>query len=56
MISLDAEDPAAVLAEQGRFALVEGKVVSVRESGATIYVNFGRRWTHGLHCYDPEAK
>jgi hypothetical protein len=37
--------PADVLAERGRFALVEGKVVSVRESGATIYVNFGRRWT-----------
>jgi hypothetical protein len=34
-----------VLAEQGRFALVEGRVLSVRESGATIYVNFGRRWT-----------
>jgi len=43
--SLSAENPADVLAELGRFALVEGKVVSVRESGATIYVNFGRRWT-----------
>jgi endonuclease YncB( thermonuclease family) len=43
--SLDADDPAGVLAEQGHFALVEGKVVSVRESGATIYVNFGRRWS-----------
>jgi endonuclease YncB( thermonuclease family) len=43
--SLSAENPADVLAQQGRFALVEGKVVSVRESGATIYVNFGRRWT-----------
>lgn len=43
--SLDADNPAAVLAEQGHFALVEGKVVSVRESGATIYVNFGRRWS-----------
>lgn len=43
--SLDADNPADVLAEQGRFALVEGKVVSVRESGATIYVNFGRRWS-----------
>jgi endonuclease YncB( thermonuclease family) len=43
--SLNAENPADVLAKQGRFALVEGKVVSVRESGATIYVNFGRRWT-----------
>jgi len=40
-----AEDPAAILAERGRFTLVEGKVLSVRESGATIYVNFGRRWT-----------
>jgi endonuclease YncB( thermonuclease family) len=38
---LDAENPAAVLAEQGRFALAEGKVVSVGESGATIYVNLG---------------
>jgi endonuclease YncB( thermonuclease family) len=42
---LDAETPADVLAHQGRFALVEGRVVSVRENGATIYVNFGRRWT-----------
>jgi endonuclease YncB( thermonuclease family) len=42
---LNADNPADVLAEQGHFALVEGKVLSVRESGATIYVNFGRRWT-----------
>ena len=42
---LAADNPADVLAQRGRFALVEGKVVSVRESGATIYVNFGRRWT-----------
>ena len=42
---LNADDPAKVLAEQGHFAVVEGKVVSVRESGATIYVNFGRRWS-----------
>ncbi len=40
-----AEDPAGVLAQRGRFAVVEGKVVSVREAGATIYVNFGRRWS-----------
>jgi hypothetical protein len=25
--------------------VVEGKVLSVRESGGTIYVNFGRRWS-----------
>ena len=38
-----ADDPANVLSERGRFTLVEGKVLSVRESGGTIYVNFGRR-------------
>ena len=40
-----ADEPAAVLAERGRFALVEGRVLSVRESGGTVYLNFGRRWT-----------
>ena len=40
-----AENPTEILAERGRFTLVEGKVLSVRESGATIYVNFGRRWS-----------
>ena len=40
---LDAETPNDALAHRGRFALVEGKVASVRESGRTIYVNFGRR-------------
>jgi endonuclease YncB( thermonuclease family) len=42
---LSADRPTDVLAERGHFAVVEGKVLSVRESGATIYVNFGRRWT-----------
>jgi endonuclease YncB( thermonuclease family) len=42
---LQAENLTQLQAERGRFALVEGKVLSVRESGATIYVNFGRRWT-----------
>jgi endonuclease YncB( thermonuclease family) len=40
-----AEEPGEVLTRRGRFALVEGKVLSVRESGGTIYVNFGRRWS-----------
>jgi endonuclease YncB( thermonuclease family) len=40
-----AEDPAGLLAERGRFAVVEGKVLSVRESRGTIFVNFGRRWS-----------
>jgi nuclease-like protein len=41
----DADSTDRLLAAQGRFAVVEGKVASVRESGATIYVNFGRRWS-----------
>jgi len=40
-----AENPAGVLGIRGEFGLVEGKVLSVRESGGTIYVNFGRRWS-----------
>jgi endonuclease YncB( thermonuclease family) len=39
-----ADDPADVLSRQGRFALVGGKVASVRESGGIVYVNFGRHW------------
>ena len=42
---VNAETPTDVLARRGRFALVEGEVVSVRESGSTIYLNFGRRWS-----------
>ena len=42
---LQADDPAVILKSLGRFAIVEGRVLSVRESGSTIYVNFGRRWS-----------
>jgi hypothetical protein len=42
---LRADDPARIVAERGRFALVKGDVVSVHESGATLYLNFGRRWS-----------
>jgi endonuclease YncB( thermonuclease family) len=30
---------------EGRFAVVEGQVLSVRESGGAIYLNFGRYYT-----------
>ena len=43
-----AESWAELLARRGRFTVVEGKVLSVRESGGTIYVNFGRRWSQAL--------
>jgi endonuclease YncB( thermonuclease family) len=45
---LAAGDLTGLVAGQGRFAIVEGKVLSVRESGGTIYVNFGRRWSQAL--------
>ncbi|MEA2981241.1 MAG: hypothetical protein QOF09_3064 [Alphaproteobacteria bacterium] len=41
----NAEDPVGILAVRGHFAVVEGKVLSVRESGGTVYINFGRRWS-----------
>jgi endonuclease YncB( thermonuclease family) len=41
----EAQYPDDVMTELGRFALVGGKVISVRESGGVLYVNFGRRWT-----------
>jgi hypothetical protein len=40
-----AEKADNILAMVGRFALVEGRILSVREAGATLYLNFGRRWT-----------
>jgi endonuclease YncB( thermonuclease family) len=42
---LPSHDITRITTLRGQFALVEGKVLSVRESGATIYVNFGQRWT-----------
>jgi endonuclease YncB( thermonuclease family) len=41
----NAESPGDILARIGQFTVVEGKVLSVRQAGATTYVNFGRRWT-----------
>jgi endonuclease YncB( thermonuclease family) len=41
----NTESPGDILAGIGRFALVEGKVLSVRQAGAITYLNFGRNWT-----------
>jgi endonuclease YncB( thermonuclease family) len=45
---MNAESGAALLGQEGHFAVVEGKVASVRESGGVIYMNFGRRWSQAL--------
>lgn len=42
---LSSENLPGLEAAAGHFALVEGRILSVRESGAVIYMNFGRRWT-----------
>lgn len=41
----NAESPGDILAGMGRFTVVEGRVLSVRQAGATTYLNFGRNWT-----------
>ena len=41
----NTESPGDILAGIGRFMVVEGKVLSVRQAGATTYLNFGRNWT-----------
>jgi len=45
---LEARHGSQLLAARGQFRVVEGKVLSVRESGGTIYLNFGRRWSEAL--------
>lgn len=41
----NAAIPGDIQALLGRFVVVEGRVLSVREAGTTTYLNFGRRWT-----------
>ena len=41
----NAESTDDILSGIGRFMLVEGTVLSVRQAGAMTYLNFGRRWT-----------
>jgi endonuclease YncB( thermonuclease family) len=41
----NAESSDDILAGIGQFPVVEGKVLSVRQAGATTYLKFGRNWT-----------
>ena len=43
-----SSDLAGLLMRKNRFTVAEGKVLSVRESGGTIYINFGREWSRNL--------
>lgn len=53
---LSSQNLTKLAAELGQFVLVEGQVLSVRESGATIYVNFGRRWTRDFAVTIPKRE
>ena len=53
---LSSENLTMLAAGTGHFALVEGQVLSVRESGSTIYVNFGRRWTRDFSVTIPKRE
>lgn len=55
-VPLSSENLTMLAARKGQFALVEGQVLSVRESGATIYVNFGRRWTRDFALTIPKRE
>ncbi len=50
----NTESPGDILAGIGRFTLVEGKILSVRQAGATIYLNFGRSWTRDFAVTIPK--
>jgi hypothetical protein len=50
----NTESPGGILAGIGRFTLVEGKVLSVRQAGATTYLNFGRNWTRDFAVTIPK--
>lgn len=44
----DAAAVADIAGLRGRFTVVEGTVLSVRESRGVIYMNFARRWSRGF--------
>lgn len=52
-IILNAAKPDDILAKLGQFAVVEGKVLSARQSGATFYLNFGRHWVRDFAVIIP---
>jgi hypothetical protein len=43
-VVLKADDPAAILAFEGRFAVVEGRIFSIGRRSARLYLNFGTIW------------
>lgn len=44
-LALEAADDPLIITRAGRYAIVEGRVVSLGKAGRTRYLNFGRRWS-----------
>jgi endonuclease YncB( thermonuclease family) len=53
---IPAKNSDRLRGERGHFALVEGTVLSVHASGGTIYLNFGRHWTHDFSVLVPRRR
>lgn len=49
----NAAKPGDILAKLGQFAVIEDKVLSARQSGATFYLNFGRHWVRDFAVIIP---
>jgi endonuclease YncB( thermonuclease family) len=49
----NTESPGDILSAIGHFAVVEGKVLSVRQVGSITYLNFGRNWTRDFAATIP---
>jgi endonuclease YncB( thermonuclease family) len=50
----NTESPGDILAGTGQFLVIEGRVLSVRQAGATTYLNFGRNWTRDFAVTIPK--
>ena len=50
----NTERPGDILTRIGRFTVVEGRVLSVRQAGATTYLNFGWNWTRDFAVTIPK--
>jgi endonuclease YncB( thermonuclease family) len=50
----NAESADDILAGIGRFMVVDGTVLSVRQAGGTTYLNFGRNWTRDFAVTIPK--
>lgn len=51
---LRSQDTVRISGVRGQFTIIEGKVLSVRETSATIYLNFGHRWTRDFTVTIPK--